>query len=73
MNNTIDDLIRIVSELVSRKTENPPGNEAAATSYIHDWFLDRGIDADLLREPDENRPQVAARDGDGDHSSHSGE
>ena len=66
MSEVNDELIRILSELVSRETENPPGNEAAAAEYIHDWFTARGIDADLVEEPDENRPQVAVRVGDGD-------
>jgi succinyl-diaminopimelate desuccinylase len=59
-------LERVVSALVSRETENPPGNEAAAAEYIAEWFADRGIDADLVKEPYPDRPQVAVRVGGGD-------
>lgn len=56
----------VVSELVSRETENPPGNEAAAATFIRDWFAEHDVDAELVEEPDADRPQVAARVGDGD-------
>lgn len=59
-------LKEVVTELVSRETENPPGNEAAAATFVHDWFADHGVDADLVEEPHADRPQVAARVGDGD-------
>jgi succinyl-diaminopimelate desuccinylase len=59
-------LERVATELVSRETENPPGNEAAAAEYIAGWFAERDIDADLVREPYPDRPQVAVRVGDGD-------
>ncbi|QGX94241.1 M20 family peptidase [Haloplanus rallus] len=61
-----DRLERIVSELVARESENPPGNEAAVAEFVHEWFADRGIDADLVTRPDPDRPQVAARVGDGE-------
>ncbi len=63
---TDDDLNSLIADLVSRETENPPGNEASAAEYIHEWFSDRGIDAELVEEPYPDRPQVAARTGDGD-------
>lgn len=61
-----DRLEQVASELVSRETENPPGNEAAATEYIVEWFAERGIDADLVEDPFPDRPQVAVQVGDGD-------
>ncbi|MFC7157090.1 M20 family metallopeptidase [Halomarina halobia] len=61
-----EDVQRLVAALVSIETENPPGNERACAEYIVDWFADRRIDADLIEEPYEDRPQVAVRIGDGD-------
>ena len=58
-----DELTDIIHEIVSRETENPPGNERRAAEYVHEWLTDRGIDAELVREPYEDRPQVAARVG----------
>ena len=63
---TDEELTAVIGELVSRETENPPGNEERAAEFIHEWFADRDIDATLVREPYEDRPQVAARVGDGD-------
>ncbi|WP_134671813.1 M20 family metallopeptidase [Halorussus marinus] len=60
------ELTEIIAELVSRETENPPGNERRAAEYVHEWLTDRGVDAELVAEPYEDRPQVAARVGDGD-------
>jgi succinyl-diaminopimelate desuccinylase len=61
-----EELTDIISGLVSRETENPPGNERRAAEYVHEWLTDRGVDAELVREPYEDRPQVAARVGDGE-------
>ncbi|MEF8801634.1 MAG: M20 family metallopeptidase [Halolamina sp.] len=63
---TDDELSGLIAELVSRESENPPGNERPVAEFIHGWFADRGIDADLVEEPYEDRPQVAARVGDGE-------
>ncbi|WP_135806434.1 M20 family metallopeptidase [Halorussus marinus] len=60
------ELTEIIAELVSRETENPPGNERRAAEYVHEWLTDRGVDAELVSEPYEDRPQVAARVGEGD-------
>lgn len=65
MPETTDRLQSLISELVSCETENPPGDEAAAATFILEWFSDRGIDAELVSEPDPDRPQVAVRVGDG--------
>ncbi|WP_336360879.1 M20 family metallopeptidase [Haladaptatus sp. ZSTT2] len=61
-----DELTELIQDLVRIETENPPGNEAAAAEYIHDWFSEQGIDSWLVEEPYPDRPQVAARVGDGD-------
>lgn len=59
------DLEPLAVELVRIETENPPGNEAPAAEYVHDWFAHHGIDSALLADPDPDRPQVGARVGDG--------
>jgi succinyl-diaminopimelate desuccinylase len=60
------DLAGLVAELVSRESENPPGNEAGVAEFIHGWLHERGVDAELIEDPYPDRPQVAARLGDGD-------
>jgi len=55
----------LAADLVSVETENPPGNEAPCAEYIHEWFTERDIEADLVEKPDPERPQVAATVGDG--------
>ena len=64
--NTTDQVQQLVAALVSRESENPPGNESAVATFVRDWLRDRGVDASLVRDPDPDRPQVAARVGDGD-------
>jgi succinyl-diaminopimelate desuccinylase len=61
-----NELAALVADLVRIETENPPGNEGRCAEYIADWFEDRNIEATLVREPYPDRPQVAARIGDGD-------
>lgn len=60
------ELTELIADLVAIETENPPGNEAACTEYVLDWFEGRGIDAERVEEPYPDRPQVGARVGDGD-------
>lgn len=60
------DLDKLISALVQRETENPPGNERECAEYIVDWFAERNIDAELVDEPYPDRPQVGARVGEGD-------
>ena len=59
------DLTALIGALVRRESENPPGNERACAEYVYEWFTHHGIDATLLSEPDEARPQVGARVGEG--------
>lgn len=61
-----DALADLVTSLVRLASENPPGDEADCAAFVHDWFDERGVDAELLDEPYPDRPQVAARVGSGD-------
>jgi succinyl-diaminopimelate desuccinylase len=61
-----ENLTEVITELVSRETENPPGNEATVAEFVESWLEERGINATLVREPYEDRPQVAARIGESD-------
>lgn len=62
---TNGDSAELVAELVSIETENPPGNERPAAEYVVEWFEGRGIDATLVHEPYEDRPQAVATIGEG--------
>ena len=59
------ELEELVRQLVRIPTENPPGDEAPAAAFVHDWLREAGIDATLVEEPDPERPQVGARVGEG--------
>ena len=63
---TDEDLAEVIGDLVSIETENPPGNEARCTEFIAEWFDERGIETEVIEEPYPDRPQVAARVGEGD-------
>jgi len=58
-----DDLRTLARDLVRIPTENPPGNEGPAAEFVVEWFDEEGIDAELVAEPDADRPQAAARVG----------
>lgn len=59
-------LTTLISDLVRIETENPPGNEKECAEYIVEWFDEHGIDAELVKEPYTDRPQVGASIGEGD-------
>ena len=61
-----DELTALVAELVRIESENPPGEEAACAEYVREWFEEHGVDAEFVRDPYPERPQVAARVGTGD-------
>lgn len=61
-----ENLETLIANLVSIETENPPGNERPGSEFIHDWFQDRNVDAELVYDPYEDRPQIVAEVGDGD-------
>jgi succinyl-diaminopimelate desuccinylase len=56
----------LLSDLVSIETENPPGNERPCAEYVVEWFRTRGLDAELVTDPDPERAQVGLRVGSGD-------
>ncbi len=58
-----DEITDLLADLVSIESENPPGNERPVAEFIIDWFEDYGIDAELVYEPYEDRPQVVAEVG----------
>lgn len=58
-----EELVELARALVRLESENPPGNERDCAEYVHEWFGEHGIDAELVAEPDPGRPQVAARVG----------
>lgn len=61
-----EEITDLLTDLVSIESENPPGNERPAAEFIVDWFENNGIDAELVYEPYEDRPQVVAKVGSGD-------
>ncbi|AKU09205.1 MULTISPECIES: M20 family metallopeptidase [Haloferax] len=63
-----EELLSLLTSLVEIETENPPGDEAAAATFVYDWLESRGVSATLVEEPYPDRPQVAARVGDGEPS-----
>jgi succinyl-diaminopimelate desuccinylase len=63
---TREDLNELVAELVRIETENPPGNERACADFVVEWFEEHGVDATLVHEPYEDRPQAVAIVGEGD-------
>ncbi|ELZ96246.1 M20 family metallopeptidase [Haloferax sulfurifontis] len=63
-----EELLSLLTSLVEIETENPPGDEAAAANFVYDWLESRGVSATLVEEPYPDRPQVAARVGDGEPS-----
>jgi len=56
----------LITALVRIESENPPGNEGSCARFIHEWFLERDVDAELVERPFEDRPQVAATVGNGE-------
>jgi len=61
-----EELTGLVQKLVSIETENPPGNERECSEYVVEWFTERGVDAELVPDPYEDRPQAVATIGEGD-------
>jgi len=59
-----DELVALASELVSVRTENPPGDERAAAEIVRGFFERHGIPCDSF-EPAEGRVSVIGRVGDG--------
>lgn len=55
-----DLILELTARLVAIPTRNPPGEEARGARFIHDTLAGWGIEAELIREPDPERPQVVA-------------
>ena len=58
-------VVDLASELVSRPSENPPGNEAAVAEFLAKRLEDSSVPFDIeTREVEPGRPNVVARAGD---------
>jgi succinyl-diaminopimelate desuccinylase len=53
-----DYIAKTTSELVKRRSRNPPGEEKECSEYIYSLLKDEGINAELFYEPYKERPQV---------------
>lgn len=53
-------LLDLTAQLVAIPTPNPPGQEKACAEFILGTLQNWGIEAELVPEPDPNRPQVVA-------------
>ena len=60
---SIEEIGSLAAALVEIPSENPPGDERPAARFVHEWLTREGIAAELIEEPDPDRPQVAARVG----------
>ena len=67
MGNTeqMEELTTLIRDLVRIETENPPGNEKACAEFIATWFEERDIEAEIIDEPNPDRPQVGVKVGSG--------
>ena len=60
-------IVELTAALVAIPTPNPPGREKACAEFILDTLHAWGVEAELVPEPDPERPQVVAwRRGSGD-------
>ncbi|MEF8757978.1 MAG: ArgE/DapE family deacylase [Halobacteriales archaeon] len=64
--NDREEIAALVADLVRIESENPPGNEGDCARFVHGWFGDHGVHAELIPDPYPDRPQVAASVGSGD-------
>lgn len=63
-----DYLANLTSELVKRKSVNPPGEEKEVAEYIYSLLKEQGIKAEMIYGPYKNRPQVVGFFGSKDDS-----
>ncbi len=54
-------LVQVTRDLVRIPSVNPPGGEKPVAEYLLNQLASWGIEAELIPEPDPNRPQVLAR------------
>lgn len=64
--NIESDLPELISELISIESQNPPGNESKVADYIYEWLISKDVPAEMVTDPYNERPQVAATVGNGD-------
>ena len=50
----------LAQQLVAIPSRNPPGEEKACAEFIYRTLREWGVEADLVREPDPERPQVVS-------------
>ena len=55
-----DAILELTAHLVAIPTPNPPGQEKACAKFILETLQNWGVEAELVPEPDPNRPQVVA-------------
>lgn len=55
---TRENLETLIVDLIHIETENPSGNKQPGSGFVHDWFHDRNVDAELVDDPFEDRSQV---------------
>jgi len=53
-------IVELTAELVAIPTPNPPGQEKACAEFVFETLQDWGVEAELVPEPDPERPQVVA-------------
>jgi succinyl-diaminopimelate desuccinylase len=53
-------ILDLTAELVAIPTRNPPGEEKAGAEFILKQLQDWGIEAEMIFEPEPNRPQIVA-------------
>lgn len=56
----MDEVIALTRELVALPSRNPPGEERACAEFIFQTLVGWGIAAELVPQPDPQRPQVVA-------------
>ncbi len=44
----IDELVKLLSNLIQADTSNPPGNESNAAGLLKDWLWERGIKSEII-------------------------
>jgi acetylornithine deacetylase/succinyl-diaminopimelate desuccinylase family protein len=67
---TTDDVVSLLSDLVARRSENPPGEERAVAEYLRDRLAASPVPFDVdFYEVEPDRPNVVARAGDPAHGS----
>lgn len=55
-----DLILDLTARLVEIPTRNPPGEEIGGAQFIHDRLLSWGVEAEIVEEPEPDRPQVVA-------------